>query len=51
MNYSPDSRYAFGGELFFRLHMNEHIRYLGQLLQHRVLNQIGNAVSLARVPR
>jgi hypothetical protein len=34
MNYSPNSRYSFGGELLFRLHLNEHLRYLG----HRVLN-------------
>jgi hypothetical protein len=36
---------VFGGELFFGLHMNEHLRYLGQFLQHGVLNPMSNAVS------
>jgi hypothetical protein len=37
---------VFGGELLFRLDMNEHFRYLGQFLKHGVLHQMGNAVSI-----
>jgi hypothetical protein len=35
---SVDPRYVFAGKLLLRLYVNEHLRYLRQLLQNRVLN-------------
>ena len=44
---SFDTRYAFRGEVLFGLHLNALLRDLRQLLQHGVLNQMGNTVSFA----